>query len=117
MSKLSYEPKRLVSTHCLNLSIVRSQQCFVEQELLLGRLNIKTGYHQASPMYGGHPRISPQTNHSLGADGIKADRRENTGSTADLAPGKRRWHIRSAQVFTIKRCLLERFSAGGMTRN
>jgi len=46
MLKLSAEPRRLVSTHYLNLSIVDSQQLCVEQELLLGRLrDIKTGHH------------------------------------------------------------------------
>jgi len=47
MLKLFAEPRRLVSTHCLNLSIVGSQQFRAEQELLLGRLKyVKTGYHQ-----------------------------------------------------------------------
>jgi len=47
MLKLSAEPKRLVSTYCLNLSKVDSQQFRVEQELLLGRLSyVKTGYHR-----------------------------------------------------------------------
>jgi hypothetical protein len=47
MFKLSVEPRRLVSTHCLDLSIVQSQQVRVEQELLLDRLKcVKTSYHQ-----------------------------------------------------------------------
>jgi len=51
MLKLSAEPRRLVSTHCLNLSRVDSQQFRVEQELLLGRLlgrlkYVKTGYNR-----------------------------------------------------------------------
>jgi hypothetical protein len=60
-----------------------------------------------SPMYGGHPRISPQTNHSLGepTDQSRQTGEIHTGSTAYLAPGRRRWHIRSAQGFTIKRML------------
>jgi hypothetical protein len=45
--KLSAKPRRLVSSHYLNLSIVHSQQCHVEQVLLLDRLKyVKTGYHQ-----------------------------------------------------------------------
>jgi len=47
MLKLSAEPRQLVSTHCLNLLTVHTQQFHVEQELLLGRLkHVKTGYHQ-----------------------------------------------------------------------
>ena len=47
MLTVSAELKRLVSTHCLNLSIFHSQQFRVEQELLLGRLkSVKTSYHQ-----------------------------------------------------------------------
>jgi hypothetical protein len=47
MFRLSAEPRRPVGTHCFSLSIVHSQQCRVEQELLLGRLkSVKTNYHQ-----------------------------------------------------------------------
>src|SRR5258706_3760598 len=47
MLKHSAEPRKLVSTHSLNLSIVHSQKFRVEQELLLGRLKyVKTGYHR-----------------------------------------------------------------------
>ena len=45
MVKPSAEPKRLVSTHSLHLSIDHSQRFPVEQDLLLSRLKVvKTGY-------------------------------------------------------------------------
>jgi len=45
MLKLSAEPRRLVSTHNLHLSIGHSQQFRVEQHILLSRLkDVKTGY-------------------------------------------------------------------------
>ena len=47
MLTLYAELKRLVRTHCLNLSIFYSQQFRAEQELLLGRLkSVKISYHQ-----------------------------------------------------------------------
>jgi len=45
MLKRSAGPRRLVSTHCLHLSIDHSQQFRVEQHLLLGRLkDVRTTY-------------------------------------------------------------------------
>ena len=47
MSRLSARPSRVVSAHCLNITIVPTQWFCVEQELLLGRLkSVETGYHQ-----------------------------------------------------------------------
>jgi len=78
MLTLSAEPRRLVSTHCLHLSMFHSQQFRVEKELLLLRLQyVKTSYlSPRSPLYGRHSGIPSQTNHGFGNQWTGEDRRK-----------------------------------------
>jgi hypothetical protein len=111
-------PKRMVSTHCLDLATIRSQQLCVEQEYLIGRLkSVDTGYHQDLRCMEGTRQFLLNQVIDWSTRKVGQNNESKTYWIYGLLGlARHHWLTRSVQTFIVESTSLVPFSAGGMTR-